>query len=181
MSNNVEPAVYVGTYRKYNNGSLYGAWMTLSDYSDYDEFEGACRELHKDESDPEFMCQDIEYIPKSKYCESGIDWLRFYWDDLADLDSDERAKVYEYWDEVDESADVRSILDAYFSEYMEDDDFGEYLAEMNCLFRPCAWTDDKQAYERQLELLERYFDFEKYGREVKQEMHVTSNYIFYAC
>ena len=179
MSNAIEPAVYVGTYHKYNCGSIYGKWMILSDYSDYEEFYEACRELHKDEEDPEFMCQDKEYIPDSLYCESGLDWLKFYWDELADLDSEELEKVYEYWDEVDGSADAQDILERYFCENMEDDEFGEYLADMNGLFGTCCWTDDKEAYKRQLEMLERYFDFEKYGREVKQEMHVTSNYIFY--
>lgn len=31
-------SVYVGTYAKYNNGSLSGAWLNLSDYSDKEEF-----------------------------------------------------------------------------------------------------------------------------------------------
>ena len=44
-----EAKVYVGTYAKYNNGSLSGAWLDLSDYSDKEEFYEACRELHKDE------------------------------------------------------------------------------------------------------------------------------------
>ena len=38
-------SVYVGTYAKYNNGSLFGAWLDLSDYSDKEEFYEACREL----------------------------------------------------------------------------------------------------------------------------------------
>ena len=29
-----EARVYVGTYNKYNNGSLFGKWLDLSDYSD---------------------------------------------------------------------------------------------------------------------------------------------------
>lgn len=33
-----EARVYVGTYNKYNNGSLFGKWLDLSDYSDKDEF-----------------------------------------------------------------------------------------------------------------------------------------------
>ena len=41
--------VYVGTYNKYNNGSLFGKWLDLSDYPDKDEFLEACRELHEDE------------------------------------------------------------------------------------------------------------------------------------
>ena len=33
-----EARVYVGTYARYNNGSLFGKWLDLSDYSDKDEF-----------------------------------------------------------------------------------------------------------------------------------------------
>ena len=39
-----EARVYVGTYGKYNNGSLFGAWLDLSDYADKEEFYEACRE-----------------------------------------------------------------------------------------------------------------------------------------
>lgn len=52
--------IYVGTYAKYNNGSIDGKWLTLSDYSDLEEFYNACKELHADESDPELMFQDFE-------------------------------------------------------------------------------------------------------------------------
>ena len=55
-------SVYVGTYGKYNNGSLSGAWLDLSDYSDKKEFYEACRKLHKDEEDAEYMFQDWELI-----------------------------------------------------------------------------------------------------------------------
>ena len=57
-------SVYVGTYAKYNNGSLFGAWLNLSDYSDKEEFYEACRELHKDEEDAEYMFQDWENVPE---------------------------------------------------------------------------------------------------------------------
>ena len=59
-----EAKVYVGTYAKYNNGSLFGAWLDLSDYSDKEEFYEACRELHKDEEDAEYMFQDWENVPE---------------------------------------------------------------------------------------------------------------------
>lgn len=36
----------------------------LWDYADHAEFIEACEELHKDESDPEFMFQDFEDFPK---------------------------------------------------------------------------------------------------------------------
>ena len=65
-----EASVYVGTYGKYNNGSLFGAWLDLSDYADKEEFYEACRELHKDEEDAEFMFQDYENIPENLISES---------------------------------------------------------------------------------------------------------------
>ena len=64
--------VYVGTYGKYNAGSLFGEWLDLSDYSDKEEFYDACRELHKDEEDAEFMFQDWENVPENLIGES---WL----------------------------------------------------------------------------------------------------------
>lgn len=52
--------IYVGTYAKYNDGSIYGKWLTLNDYKTESEFWAACRALHADERDPEFMFQDWE-------------------------------------------------------------------------------------------------------------------------
>lgn len=64
--------VYVGTYKKYNSGSIKGAWLDLSDYETYQDFLKACRDLHKDESDPEYMIQDCECFPDGLSC---MEWL----------------------------------------------------------------------------------------------------------
>lgn len=40
-------SIYVGTYAKYNNGSLYGKWLDLADYSDYDELLETMKEYTK--------------------------------------------------------------------------------------------------------------------------------------
>ena len=60
---NYKPQVYVGTYRKYNNGNLDGGWITLTDYPNYAAFMEACYKLHKDEHDPELMIQDCSEMP----------------------------------------------------------------------------------------------------------------------
>ena len=65
------PRLYVGTYAKYNNGSIDGKWLDLNDYSNAEEFYDACSELHSDEDDPEFMFQDFEGFPSDMYSESG--------------------------------------------------------------------------------------------------------------
>ena len=57
------PRIYVGTYAKYNNGSIQGEWLDLDDYTDKSDFIQACLELHDDEEDPELMFQDWENIP----------------------------------------------------------------------------------------------------------------------
>ena len=87
-----EAKVYVGTYAKYNNGSLSGAWLDLSDYSDKEEFYEACRELHKDEEDAEYMFQDWENVPEGLIDESWISEnffaLRDAVEDLSDTEQE---------------------------------------------------------------------------------------------
>lgn len=73
MTNILNAAVYCGTYRKYNNGSIDGKWLKLADYTTKRNFLAACRELHKDEHDPEFMYQDQMGIPEGLFSESHID------------------------------------------------------------------------------------------------------------
>lgn len=65
-------SVYVGTYAKYNAGSIYGDWLMLSDYADIEDFYEACRELHSDEEEPEFMFQDWEEVPEGTVTECTI-------------------------------------------------------------------------------------------------------------
>jgi antirestriction protein len=66
------PKIYVGTYYKYNNGSIFGEWLELNDYNNINDFYQACKKLHKDENDPEYMFQDWENIEDSFIGESWI-------------------------------------------------------------------------------------------------------------
>lgn len=69
----MQARVYVGTYKKYNSSSLYGNWMNLADYQSKEEFMDACKDLHSDEDEPEFMYQDYSNIPDGMINESYID------------------------------------------------------------------------------------------------------------
>lgn len=53
-----EVKAYVGTYAKYNSGSLFGQWIDVSDFDNMEDFLEACRKLHADEKEPEIMFQD---------------------------------------------------------------------------------------------------------------------------
>lgn len=99
------PSVYVGTYAKYNEGSLFGMWVDLVACGDYDTFMEVCHKLHADEEDPELMYQDYENFPESWYSECGID------EDTFD-------KIMEYA-ELDE--DEQEAYEAFVDSFSEDD------------------------------------------------------------
>lgn len=66
------PAVYVGTYHKYNCGSIAGQWFELTDFDSAEDFYAACSTLHADEDDAEFMFQDWEGIPSQFASETRV-------------------------------------------------------------------------------------------------------------
>ena len=126
-----EAKVYVGTYVKYNNGSLSGAWLDLSDYSDKEEFYEACRELHKDEEDAEYMFQDWENVPEGLIDESWISENFFALRDAVEDLSDTEQEAFFVWcnykshDLGEEEADdlVRDFRDEYQGQYDDEEDF----------------------------------------------------------
>jgi len=63
---------YVGTYGKYNAGSIEGKWLDLNDYQTYQEFLNACKAVHKNEYYPEYMIQDWEHLPDGF---SAMEWI----------------------------------------------------------------------------------------------------------
>lgn len=65
------PRIYVGTWAKYNAGSLSGEWLALRDYDSYSELCEVMRAIHEDESDPEPMIQDCEDFPEGFSVVSG--------------------------------------------------------------------------------------------------------------
>ena len=69
----MEAKIYVGTYKKYNHGDLFGNWLHLEDFSNAEEFYDECKKLHADEHDPELMFQDWEGIPDNLISECHLD------------------------------------------------------------------------------------------------------------
>ena len=64
------PALYCGTYSKYNSGKLCGMWVNVSTFESYEDFENFCKAIHADEEDPELMYQDFVNMSRSLYHES---------------------------------------------------------------------------------------------------------------
>lgn len=154
-----EAAIYVGTYGKYNAGSLFGKWFDLSDFADKDEFMEACAELHKDESEPEFMFQDWENIPEELISES---WLSEKFFDLRDKVEDMDATTQEAFSnwldyenrdlsKVDADDLVSKFNDEYIGKYDEEEDYAREVIE--------------QCYDLP-EFAINYFDYAAFARDL---------------
>lgn len=118
--------VYVSTCAKYNNGSLKGDWIDLEGH-DRESFLEACRELHADETDPEFMFQSWEGIPKPLASESSLH--EELWE-FIELRDDEREIVTAFWEECTGFVTpIRDALDAFVGKF----DSPEEFAEWHCL------------------------------------------------
>lgn len=154
-----EAAIYVGTYGKYNAGSLFGKWFDLSDFADKDEFMEACAELHKDENDPEFMFQDRENIPEELVSES---WLSEEFFDLRDKVEDMDATTQEAFSnwldyesrnlsKIDADDLISKFNDEYIGKYNEEEDYAREIVE-ECYDLP--------------EFALTYFDYAAYARDL---------------
>lgn len=149
---NTAARIYVGTYAKYNSGSIAGQWLDLSDYSDRDEFYAACAALHSDESDPEFMFQDWEGIPAEMVGESSIE--------------PELWEVLEAYDEYGQEAVTAYI--SLFNEWDASDFQDRYRGQWD------SWEDMAQELLDETgeldsipEHLRSYFDLEAYARDME--------------
>lgn len=148
------PSVYCGTYRKYNEGSLFGAWLDLTKFSDYDDFISVCKQLHADEDDPELMFQDYDGFPSSLYCESCFS--EDYFDKIieyADLDSDEREALEDFID-LGNDFDMSLFRECYCGKFDSETDFAEEIVN-SCY-----------DLERLMGDLSRYFNYEAFADEL---------------
>jgi len=159
--------VYVGTYAKYNNGSIFGEWLTLGDYEDIEDFYNACKKIHANETDPEFMFQDWDITEEFRnfISECGINENLFL---LNDLDP-ETAKIVlayaEYMGELTEER-IKEAQEHFIGEFETYAEIGEYFAdEIGLLDIPKD--------------LRYYFDFEKYGENLSYDLVECGNYYFY--
>lgn len=162
------PCVYVGTYHKYNCGSLDGMWVDLTTFDSYEDFIEFCKRLHCDESDPEFMAQEYAEFPYKYYTEGFMSKKEF--DSIIEwhnLDEDDRSKCEEYWDEVCEDTSIEDILGSFCYEGSIED-----YAEVVC--EECGDLANLPDWLRYC------IDWKLAGRTIQEDYHVTTNYIFSA-
>jgi antirestriction protein len=189
MKTSNEFRIYVGTYAKYNDGSLFGKWMDLSDYNDLEEFYKACLKLHEDEEDPELMFQDWEYIPDFLISESSLHVETFiYMEAISEMD-EERANAFEiYCKDIaswpDGGKELEGQLESfddsyqgYFGGSMKDPETAAVAVEF-----AYQYIEDTAMLSEVAETLQRYFDYDAFARDLfmdgytQLEGHVFSTY-----
>jgi antirestriction protein len=148
------PSVYCGTYAKYNEGSIYGAWLDISKFSDYNEFIDVCRQLHADEEDPELMFQDYDSFPSSLYCEScmGEDIFNKILE-YANLDENEKEAFDDYM-ALGHDFDIERFREAYCGNWDSEEDFAQNIVE-SCY-----------DIEKTMGSLASYFDYKAFARDL---------------
>ena len=159
------PAVYVGTYAKYNDGNLFGQWVDIASFDDYDEFMDYLHRLHADEADPEFMMQDYENYPRQWYYESGM--------------SEETFDNIKNYAELSENEAFRAYVDYYGVDDFNEDDFndryeGAYESEEDFAY----WLVDEIGLEN-IQNKENYFDYSAFARDLfLTDFDFVDGYVF---
>ena len=167
-----EARIYVGTYAKYNNGSLQGEWVELSDFYDLDGFMERCAEIHEDEEEPEYMFQAWEEIPDGLIAESHLEETFFELRDELDRLNDTEKEAFWIWVEgnniqltQDAYSLVKSFQSDYIGNYASKEDFAEELAKMENELSDFALS---------------YFDFSKYADDLfDTDFWYKDGYVFH--
>jgi hypothetical protein len=164
------PRVYVGTYGKYNRGSIAGKWIDLSQFKTYQEFIQECQRIHKDEMDPEFMIQDCEYFPDGLSC---MEWLseKDFNDVMAAFHEEKQAELSP---EPSKGKNMTEPSEKKYTEWLD-----EYLTLRGCpankryhvgavKFNGCFYAYGKPSIENK-------FCWADEGPEYDEYLAVTSN------
>ena len=148
------PALYCGTYGKYNSGNLRGIWVDISTFDDYDEFVNFCLAIHADEEDPELMYQDFENMPDSLYHESMGEKEFNKIAEYCELCDDYGVSAVDDFLEWYSTEDLDNMHDAYVGVYDSREDFAREI------------VSDCYDIENIMGNLACYFDYEAFARDL---------------
>jgi antirestriction protein len=161
------PKIYVADLEAYNNGKLKGQWVDLSDY---DNGEEVMQKIGEIVGDNEYAIHDYENFSRDLYSES-----------MGEDDFNKVIQVYKVSEDKGIPADV---LGTIMREY-EPDDLEEWIDE----HYEGEFSSDQELAENYVEsiggvaelgqdTLERYFDYESFGRDLAYDYHEYDGHYF---
>ena len=160
------PAVYVGTYRKYNNGSIYGRWVDITSFNDEEDFIDFCKRLHADEENPEIMYQDYGGFPEAFYSESHVDFDKII--EYSNLSEKEQEAFNAYAEYKCCSVDIEDFNEDYMGEFDSHGDFAEYYCESTAVYD----------YDKLPKLLRDHIDWEGVWNELQDDFFENKGFYF---
>ena len=148
------PALYCGTYGKYNSGKLCGMWVNVSTFDSYEDFKTFCKAIHADENEPELMYQDFENMSRSLYHESmgkkEFNEILEY----CELCDDYWVSAVDDFLEWFSPEDLDRMPDAYAGVYDSKEDFAREM------------VNDCYDIKKMMGSLADYFDYEAFARDL---------------
>lgn len=153
--------LYISTYHKYNSGYLNGEWVELPlDEEKLQETLNRIKGFHPAETDAEFMIQDFETDLNIKIEETS---------NIYELNELAQKEVFgclvdDWGGDIEDASDKVENYDFYYIEADNETELGEnyinQLGGLDCLSR---------------ETIERYFDFEAFGRDLSIDFTKTES------
>lgn len=160
-------AIYLTNLHKYNSGILCGEWVKLP--VSEDKLKSVLRRIGINNFCSEYFITDYETLLSnlhiSEYASiTELNKLAAEIDGLADYDYEKLAAVLECENNMS-IAEILEIIDDLdnfdlLAEVDTDKALGEYYADVGCIF---AGIPDH---------IQRYFDFESYGRDIRLESNL---------
>lgn len=160
-----------------------GDWnLYAEDYTDLDSFLCACKQLHADEPNPQFVFNKFETLESSELYMSALGYLiepekidPGLWD-FIDLDEDEQKHVAIIWDHYDSGLTVENALatgeerfwgiwgckSSFAKEYFNDNVLQPMLHEC-------------KGYTKSIETLLMYVDWHCVARDLEQDFNFISD------
>ena len=148
------PALYCGTYGKYNSGKLCGMWVNVSTFDSYEDFKTFCLAIHADEEEPELMYQDFANIPDSLYHESMGEEEFNNILEYCELCDDYSVSAVDDFLEWFSPEDFDRMDDSYMGVFDSKEDFAREI------------VSDCYDIEKMMGDLAYYFDYEAFARDL---------------
>ncbi len=160
-------AIYLTNLHKYNNGILCGEWVKLP--VSEDKLESVLRRIGINKFCSEYFITDYETLLSnlhiSEYASiNDLNELAERIEGLADHDYEKLAAVLECESSMSiaEILEIIDDLDSFdlLADVEDDEALGEYYADVGCIFHNIP------------DSIQRYFDFEAYGRDIRLESNL---------